>query len=135
MSQLPRISLLTLSAAIALTAACRSDKPERKYVEPIEGRAEAINVETGEVTMLWYNEKKGKEVPITGRVTDETEYFINGRAAKLTDIRLNERVRVSGYIRGSDMDREYIVVKVEVDRADDWIPTSASSQPAAAQPG
>lgn len=135
MSGIHRVLAVMLLAAIVMTVGCRSDKPERKYCEPIDGTAEAINVETGEVTMLWYNEKKDKEIPLTGRVTDETEYFINGRAAKLTDIRLKERVRVSGYIRGSDMDREYVVVKVEVERDEDWIPTSATTRPAAAQPG
>lgn len=135
MSGIHRVLAVMLLAAIVMTVGCRSDKPERKYREPIDGTAEAINVETGEVTMLWYNEKKDKEIPLTGRVTDETEYFINGRAAKLTDIRLKERVRVSGYIRGSDMDREYVVVKVEVERDEDWIPTSATTRPAAAQPG
>jgi hypothetical protein len=135
MHAITRTAFCLLCAAVALTAACRSDKPERKYREPIEGTAEAINVETGEVTMLWFNEKKNREVPLTGRVTDETEFFINGRSAKLTDIRIKERVRVSGFISGTDMDREYVVTRVEVERADEWIPTTASSQPAAARPG
>jgi hypothetical protein len=127
-------SLLACST-IALIAGCRSDKPERTYREPIDGTAEAINVETGEVTMMWYNEKKDKQVPLTGRVTDETEFFINGRSAKLTDIRIKERVRVSGFISGTDMDREYVVTRVEVEREDEWIPTSATTQPSSAQPG
>ena len=123
--------MLACAVAWATLAGCREEKPQRTYREPLEGTAEAINLQTGEVTMLWHNPKKNSDVTLTGRVTEETEYFINGRSATLADIRLKEQVRVTGYVRGKGIDKEYMVTRVDVEREEDWIPTSApTTQPA-----
>jgi hypothetical protein len=81
-------------AALALPG-CGEKKSERKY-NTIEGTALSIDPATGQVSMRWYHAKKQMWREVAGEVTDETEVLINGRAAKLEEVRPGDPVKVPG---------------------------------------
>jgi len=116
---------LSLLVAVCVLAGCREEKPERKYKQ-LEGLVDSVNPETGEVAMLWYNEKKGRNIRVEGTVTKDTEILINGRVARLEDIRPKERVCVLGYIEGEGLDRHIVATRIEITREEKgWTPASA----------
>lgn len=120
------IALFAIAMFLPAAAGCRREESAPKHRELV-GIADSINEANGEVTMIWYNEKTDTDMKLTGHVTDETEYFINGRAAKLGDIKVKDRVKVIGYVTGEDTDRVYVVTGVEVERDEDWVSTPSST--------
>lgn len=109
--------LSTLS--FMLIPGCRSDKPSFEVIS-LEGKIESIDVQadgTGEISLRYYNEKRGAEIIGTAIVTPETEVLINGAIAKLGDLREGDRVRGQVRIEKKGKKREQIALKIDVDRA------------------
>ena len=66
---------------------------------------------------MWtYSEKKLKEVEIEGTLAPNAEILIDGKTAKLEDVRVDDRVRVTGFIEKDDGQKALIATKVEVTR-------------------
>ena len=72
--------------------------------------------ETGKITVVYYSEKQGQDMPGTGLVTKETEIMINGVVSKLSDIRLGDRVRGEVRIDKQGDNRIQTALKIVIDR-------------------
>lgn len=110
--------LVLLAAAVAMSAAlagCNRDDDRPKVVQR-NGRVSAINKETGEVKMWYYHPKQKKEIPISGKLDPNVEIFINGAAAKVDDVRLDDNVCVTGRVTGSGTEMQFVAIRVEVER-------------------
>jgi len=119
MNVLQAAAILSLSAAVILAAGCRRPAQERKY-DAVTGVATEINLDTGDVSMDWRNEETGGVRRLTGRVTQETEIFINGIGAELADVRLGDRVTVVVYHLLDEPSRS-IVTQVQIERPEQFI--------------
>lgn len=126
-------------AAVFLTAlafsGCGEEKPTRKY-RTLEGIAESIDAAGGQVAMRWYHVKSQQWRVIKGQVTDETEVLVNGRSAKLEDVRSGDPVKVVGYQEGKGLNVRLVATKVLVTREDLTTTPSPDAPPATgAEPG
>ncbi len=128
-----RIRLLALViATVALGAwgaGCSRDSDKPKYIQR-GGRVSSINKETGEVKMWYYHPKEKQEREISGRLDPDIEVFINGEAAGVDDVRIDDKIVVTGRIEGSDTDKRFIAVRVDVERPVSET-MSTASEPAA----
>lgn len=101
----------------------------------VTGVAESIDEQSNQVSMRWYNDRKQREEIIKGVVTDQTEVLINGCVARLVDIRVGERVKVTGRIMKEPDEGPYIATRIEVTRPDaDTMPSSRSTTTRSANP-
>jgi hypothetical protein len=109
---------------------CKERKEERTY-RNISGIARAVNLETGEVAMDFLHPKKGDKLELRGTVTQDTEIIIDGRIAKLEDVKIGEGVEVTGYVTGEGPDQKLVVTKVTIERPVP-IKTGGTTNPATA---
>jgi len=126
-------SAALLLGSTLLIAGCSKydEEPEHRQ---IEGTVEKLNLDKGEVAMRFFHKKTQTEQVISGMVTDQTEVLINGRVAALKDIRLKERITVTGYRKGSGRNAQIVAVKVEIERAE-WIETDGGAETSASGGG
>lgn len=116
-----------MAAGLLITLpSCSKDDDEPEFRQ-LEGTAEKLNLDTGQVALRFFHKKSGSEQIIEGIVNDQTEVLINGRVAELKDIRLKERVKVTGYRKGKGSDVQMVAVKVEIERPE-WIETGGGDQ-------
>jgi len=71
---------------------------------------------TGEISVLYYSEKKKQEIVGTGEVTAETEIMINGAVAKLADLREGDKVRGEVRVVKHKGETAMTALKISVDR-------------------
>lgn len=120
------LGVLALTACLlgaGLWAGCSKDDDQPK-VRTVPGRVAAVDPASGEVQMYYYNEKEKKEILVSGTLASNAEILINGRTARLEDVRVDDKMTVTGRIEKHDGERNLIAVKVEIDR-----PGEADSQP------
>lgn len=115
---------VTVLMGLLVSAGCneRSDVPE---VTTAEGEAESIDVASGQVSMRMYSPKKQRYIKRSGVVNDQTEILINGVSSRLEDIRLGEKVKVTGRITKDGASGQIVATRIEVTRE-----SPAASQPA-----
>ncbi len=111
-------AILSLSAAVIFVGGCAETAGEREY-NAGTGVTSGIDLDTGRVSMDWRNEETGDVRPLTGKVTKETEIFINGIGAELADVRLGDRVIVVVY-RLPD-DPRWIVTLAQIERPEQFV--------------
>ncbi|MFQ5591147.1 MAG: hypothetical protein ACE5HE_08300 [Phycisphaerae bacterium] len=118
----PSLRRIACCGALALVFApggCRENDPAYEVIT-LEGKVEKIDARpdgTGEITVVYFNEKRNQEMHGTGTVNRETEVMINGVLARLEDIRVGERIRGEVRIAKKGTDDERIALKIYVDRA------------------
>ena len=111
-------AILSLSAAVIFVGGCAETAGEREY-NAGTGVTSGIDLDTGRVSMDWRNEETGDVRPLTGKVTKETEIFINGIGAELADVRLGDRVIVVVYRRPDDP--RWIVTLAQIERPEPFV--------------
>src|SRR5262249_8102377 len=67
------------------------------------------------------------EQPIEGTVTETTEIWINGRAAKIGDLQVKDSVEATGYPQGKGENSNYAAETIKVTRPEP--PPGAQAQP------
>jgi hypothetical protein len=130
MERIVRIStMIAMAAGFVLCGACghKNAEPEHRI---IEGVAESIDVGTNQVSMRWYNPKKQSEMLVSGTVTDTTEILINGRVARLEDIKVGEKVKVAGRIVKDSGSVQLVATLIEVTREGAGTATAPTTRPA-----
>jgi hypothetical protein len=123
-------TMVAMAAGLLAFGACghKNTEPEHRT---IEGVAESIDPSSNQVSMRWYNPRKQVDMKVVGTVTDQTEILINGRVARLEDIKLGEKVKVTGRIMKDSGSPQLIATRIEVTRESS--PTSVpSTRPAKA---
>lgn len=130
MMHLRRKVLILLAIAAIGMGGCSDDTKKAKKIRTVEGIAKMIDLKNNLVSMEIVD-KEGRSREIPGSVREDTEVLINGRMAKLDDIREGDKVRVSGYREGKDEEMKFVATRVEVQRAKDmdWKSTAATTQP------
>lgn len=126
------ILVLCLLPLLTVALGCGKGKPERKYYT-LKGTAEQIDADTGEVSMRAYIEKRQQWQVFSGQATDQTEVMINGRQAKLGDIRPGDEGEVVGYIEGEGFNKRLVATKISITREEEFS-TSAPADESDATP-
>jgi transcription termination factor Rho len=101
-----------------LMGGCGEHKPSVE-VMPLSGKIEKIERttdETGKITVLYYSEKHGQDMPGTGLVTRETEIMIDGAIGKLKDLREGDRVTGQVRVERAGKERKHTAVRIHVER-------------------
>ncbi|MEK6642726.1 MAG: hypothetical protein AABZ08_02365 [Planctomycetota bacterium] len=113
---------------------CSDDSKKARKVKKVDGIAKKIDLKNNFVSMVTID-KNGKEFVREGTLREDTEVSINGRAAKLDEVREGDKVSVYGFKEGKDDDVKFVATKVEVTRAAEggWKSTTAT-KPATTQP-
>ncbi len=109
---------LFLVAVLTVFPGCRDDDPGFEVIS-LEGKIEKIELqtdETGKITVLYYSEKNKQEVAGKGLVSKDTEIMINGAAARLSDLRVGERIRGDVRVEKKGSGGIQTVLKIYVDR-------------------
>ena len=115
---IPRSAWLAGVVAVLLVPGCREEEPSFEILA-LEGRIEAIDQTSdreGQISVLYYNEKRKEDVIGTGLITPETEIMINGALATLADLREGDRVRGNVRVEKKGGERRQIALKIYVDR-------------------
>ena len=121
--------LFGLALVLAL-GGCRQYTPERKY-QVESGVASGIDIQTGTVSMKWTHRRTGEPMLLTGRITQETEIFINGISASVEDVRPGDAVEVTAW---EDTENVWIVTRVNIDRPESFMVTRMRSLQQQANP-
>jgi|WetSurMetagenome_2_1015567.scaffolds.fasta_scaffold131875_2 hypothetical protein len=100
---------LFLASFAFLADGCKS-KEDKKHTRTLKGTIEELDIPGNTVTMNWFNEKLGKSMIIAGKITKETEIYIDGKLGKLSHVKSGDKVIVEGYKKGTDI----IAVKVNI---------------------
>jgi hypothetical protein len=117
-ARLGTTATVVLVLLVAGTPGGCSEKSSPRKHRQLEGTIEHIDRADALVTLRFYSPKREAETTVTGKVTAETEIFVNGALSSLEDLREGERVTVLGWVRGHGSQREVVAVKVTVERAE-----------------
>ncbi len=102
---------LSVSMLIGISG-CKSKKPKKRE-RTLHGIIDTIDLNSKTVSMEWYNPKRGQTMFIAGRITKDTEIYIDGKIADITQIKPGDSVIVEGYKKGSDI----VATKVDIVRS------------------
>jgi hypothetical protein len=114
----PGHGLLSLGVVLAL-GGCRQSTPERSY-QVESGIASMIDIQTGTVSMTWTHRRTGEPMLLTGKITQETEIFINGISASVEDVQPGDAVEVTAW---QDPGGVWIVTRVNIERPESFMVT------------
>jgi hypothetical protein len=120
--------VLGAAFAVCLAGGCGEDSELPEY-DQISGRVSNIDKASGEVAMSYHSEKHQKDMELRGRLAPEAEIFINGVTARLDDVQVGDQVRVLGRVEKRESERNWVALKVEIDRRASA--TKPASSPAA----
>ncbi len=124
---LARAALLAL-LAVGLSG-CGKREEEPKY-RTLPGTVTQIDLKTGEVKGHFYVEKEHKEMDIPGKLAPNAEILIDGKTARLEDVEIGDKVKVTGYAKRIDGEPMMVAVKVEIDRGGADPASAPASEPA-----
>lgn len=116
-STIRRVMFTAVSAF--LLPGCSEKKPTEEIIT-LEGKIEKIDVRsdgTGKITVV-YRDKKDVEMAGIGEVTAETEIMINGALAKLSELKVGERVRGQVRVTKHNNERKQVVLKITAERTE-----------------
>jgi len=101
--------LLVMTGSVLCLDGCKA-KEQKKHNRTIQGTVEEIDIPGNTVTMNWFNEKQGKSLTLAGKITKETEVYIDGKLADLSQVKTGDKVIVEGYKKGTDI----VAIKVSI---------------------
>ena len=112
-------NLVTTGIAVAAAAlvGC-SEQDATPQHRSLKGVIERIDLAESKLALRFYSEKHQAETTITGLVNEQTRIFINGRASKLEDLKVGERIEVVGRVLGHGTEREVVAVEIKAERAE-----------------
>jgi hypothetical protein len=129
MTRSKMICVIMLTAAgLSLGLDGCKGKESKQRNRTLKGTVESIDLTNKTVTMSWFNEKIGRSMPISGRITKDTEIYIDGKLSDLSQIKENDSVVVEGYQKGYDT----VAEKVNIIRAPE--PATKISRPTQSKP-
>jgi len=129
-----RPAIVTIICCFAiLCGGCKHQAKERKY-RAVAVTATHIDAESGVVAVKWKDQRTDQAETRTGRVTIETEIFINGISASLEDIRIGDQAIVIAYPTVTSDVEQWIVTRVSVNREESYMlskpaPTKQQTKP------
>lgn len=91
---------------------CKS-KEDKKRARILHGTIDTIDLPSKTISVEWYNPKRGETMFVAGRITKETEIYIDGKIEDISKIKTGDPVIVEGYKKGSDV----VAVKLDIVRA------------------
>ena len=114
-----RILTLLLLTSVATITGCKPSEPEIEHHQ-ITGTIKHMkesdsNPGHWKVRMEFVN-KSGNTVAREGDVTPETEILINGRVAKMSDVRIGEHADVLGRVVTTDQGKTITALKIKIAR-------------------
>lgn len=122
------LGILTMVLLVSPLLAGCSKKDEEPKVGIRSGRVVSYDKASGVVQMKVFDPDSKQEVTVPGTLAPNVEVIINGAVATLDDVKIDDKVKVTGTKIKEDGKRKFIVKKVEVDRPmTDTQPSSASA--------
>lgn len=122
------LGILALVLVVTPLLAGCGKKDEEPKVGTRSGRVASYDKETGIVQMKVFDPDSKQEVTVPGTLAPNVEVIINGAVATLDDVKIDDKVKVTGMKVKEDGKRKFIVKKVEVERPmTDTQPSSASA--------
>lgn len=112
------IGVACLAATFAVCQGCKQ-KDSGPDILTLKGKVDQVETadgETGTITVMYFSERQGRDVPGTGMVTKETEIMINGVVSKLSDVRLGDRVLGEVRLDKQGDRRVQTALKIVIDR-------------------
>ncbi len=106
------IVAITLACAMMIVSGGCKSKSSKKRYRTLHGIIDTIDLKSKTVSMEWYNPKRGQTMFIAGRITKDTEIYIDGKLSDITKVKSGDSVVVEGYKKGSDI----VAVKVDIVR-------------------
>ncbi|HOW69054.1 MAG TPA: hypothetical protein PKY77_00520 [Phycisphaerae bacterium] len=129
------LCLLALAMVFsALLTGC-GKKDEEPKVGTRSGKVASYDKATGVVQMKVFDPDRKEEVTVPGILGPQVEVIINGAVATLDDVRIDDKVKVTGTKVKEDGKRKFIVKKVEVERPMADTQPSSASAPASSADG
>lgn len=120
--------LLLLVSSLLVGCGKRDEEPK---VGTRDGRVASYDKETGVVQMRVFDPDRKEEITIPGVLGPQVEVIVNGAVATLDDVRIDDKVRVTGIKVKENGKRKFVVKKVEVERPMADTQPSSASAPAA----
>ncbi len=128
------VNVLGLSVLVGVAGAvaggCGKDSNRQKYRE-ITGRITSIDMDTGVVSVTFWNKKHRREMTLGGRLAPDAEILVDGVTAQLEDLRVDDRVTVTGREEKHNGSRQMVATRVDVARLE-VLPPEAATRPAQA---
>lgn len=127
------LAILARAALLALLTAglsgCGKNDEKPKY-RTLPGKVTHIDLKTGEVKGHFYVENEHKEMDIAGKLAANAEILIDGKTARLDDVQIDDKVKVTGYVERIDGEPRMVAVKVEIDRGGAEPASAPATEPA-----
>lgn len=103
------MAVLALLVLAGVFNGCKS-KDKKKQSRVIKGTIETIDLGNNIVTMNFFNEKVGKSMPLASPIYKDTEIYIDGKLADISQLKENDPVVVEGFKKGTDLHPTKITV-------------------------
>jgi hypothetical protein len=103
------VAVLALLVLAGGFSGCKS-KDKKKQSRVIKGIVESIDLANNIVTMNFFNEKVGKNIPLASPIYKDTEIYIDGKLADISQLKENDPVVVEGFKKGADLHPTKITV-------------------------
>jgi len=122
--------MIVFVAALAVGVNGCKSKEDKKQNRTLQGTIESVDLPTKTVTMNWFNEKWGKPIIVAGRVTNETEIYVDGKIGDLGQVKVGDKVIVEGYKKGADIVAVKVNVTHSAEESHKIVKPGATTQPA-----
>src|SRR5262245_64369870 len=114
----PIVSVVSI-VSVAISAGCKPEESKQPKTQTREGVITRVDPASRRLAMKVRNpQDPGKflDQPIEGTVTETTDIWIDGRAARITDLKVNDNVQATGYPQGKGENANYVAQTIRVNR-------------------
>lgn len=113
----PKVRVRMVGAAcLALFAGACKDRAPEEQILTLSGTVEQIDLPRKKVRISFFSEKHGRNLTQDAQFTDRTEVIINGRAARLEDVKEGERADGEVIVSKAGEERVITITKVQIRR-------------------
>jgi len=131
------LSAAALCVCVGMGGGCNEHEQRKPKSKTMEGVITRLEIDKGRLAMKMRDPKdKSQFLPqeIEGSVTPTTELWINGKAAKMADLRVSDKVEATGYRQGKGENEQIIAEKLSIERPEAVLPKPMEAPPGTPPP-